>query len=360
MINDTFIVDAVVHPYDLAPGNQVASAQAQLDSVYAAHRMSVDRVHASYLLAHDEFFSDFSFEALARAEFVESPVDLAVIHALPNLGFAKGYVTAPDRAAAFRNRHPDRFKLYATVDTPVLGDAIAQLERQVGELGVDGLKLYPAFFYDGLGKGWRLDGDAFATPLLERAQRLGIEHIAIHKALWLPPAPREAFGIDDMANPLSRFPELDFQIVHAGTAFLDQTLTLLERHDNLYLTLETMFAYILVKPRLFAKILGGFIKRCGSERLLFASGNNLMHPLPLLNAFANYQFPADAMEEFGLVQLSDTDRRNILGLNALKMYGLDPHELSTRTAGDEFTRARCAAIPPPWSLLRGDRPAGPA
>ena len=357
MIGDKIVVDAVVHPYDLAPSNQVATAKEQLDAVYAAHCMASDAAHQNFVLTRDEFFSDFSYEALAQAEFVESPVDLAVIHALPGLGFARTHVTAPERAAAFRDLHPDRFKLYATVDTPVLKDAIAQLERQVKELGVDGLKLYPAFFYDGIGQGWRLDGEGFATPLLEAAIKLGIKHVAIHKALWLPPAPREAFNVDDVDTPLDRFPTLTFEIVHGGTAFLDETLVLLERHPNLYLTLETMFAYIQVKPRLFAKILGAFVKRCGSERLMFASGNNLMHPRPIAEAFADYQFPDEWAKEFDLVALTEQDRRNILGLNCLRLHGLDAAAVLRRIADDEFARARAKGIPGPWSSLRGAVPA---
>jgi predicted TIM-barrel fold metal-dependent hydrolase len=353
MIGDKIVVDAVVHPYDLAPANQITSAQGQLEAVYAAHRMASDTRHQHFVLEHDEFFSDFSFEALAQAEFVESPVDLAVIHALPGLGFAKTHVTAPQRAAAFRNRYPNRFKVYATIDTPVLKEAIAQLEHQVKDLGVDGLKLYPAFFYDGIGQGWRLDGEAFATPLLEAAIDMGIKHVAIHKALWLPPAPREAFNVDDVGMPLDRFPTLTFEIVHGGTAFLDETRALLERHSNLYLTLETMFAYIQVKPRIFAKILGSFIKDCGSERLMFASGNNLMHPRPIVEAFAGYQFPDEWADEFGLTPLTEQDRRNILGLNCLRMHGLDAVEVARRVAHDEFSQARAQGIPAPWSALRG-------
>jgi uncharacterized protein len=77
MIGDKIVVDAVVHPYDLAPPNQVASAKQQLEAVYAAHRMASDAAHREYVLQHDEFFGDFSFDAMARAEFVESPADLA-------------------------------------------------------------------------------------------------------------------------------------------------------------------------------------------------------------------------------------------------------------------------------------------
>ena len=52
--------------------------QEQLDAVYAAHRMSFDEAHRAYMLTHDVFLSGISYEALACAEFVESPVDLAI------------------------------------------------------------------------------------------------------------------------------------------------------------------------------------------------------------------------------------------------------------------------------------------
>src|SRR5262249_36033410 len=244
MIDDMLVVDAVVHPYNLSPENQVPEYKAQLDAVYAAHRMCFDDAHRAHMLTEPEFFSDLRSEALACAELVESPVDYAFIHALPCLGFVKGYLNEPGRAARFRHRHPQRFGFYATVNSPDLEVATRQLEEQVKGYGTDCLKLYPAFFYDNLAEGWRLDGDRFATPLLEAAQRMGVRHVAIHKALWLPPAPKECFEVGDMDTPMSRFPELTFEIVHAGTAFADECIALMQRHSNLYLTLETLFAYV--------------------------------------------------------------------------------------------------------------------
>lgn len=356
MIGDQVVVDAVFHPWNLSPANQNPKAVPQLEAVYGSHRLAVDEAHQACVLKPEEIFTDISFEAVADAEFVESPVDLAVIHSLPPLGFTIGNVTDPDRAAAFRDLHPGRFRLYATVGTPIDGGAIAELERQVRDLGVDGLKLYPAFFYDDTAQGWRLDGEDFATPLLEAARDLGIRHVAIHKALWLTPAPREAFGIDDMAGALDRFPDMTFEMVHGGTAFLDPTLDLMERHPNLYMTLETTFSYLLVKPRVFAKVLGGMIKRVGSDRLLFASGNNLSHPAPLLSVFADYQFPDTLIDEFGLEPLTARDRANILGENALRLHGLDRDEVIAATRDDGFAQRR-AADAVPWSGLRSSVPA---
>jgi predicted TIM-barrel fold metal-dependent hydrolase len=352
MIGDAVVVDAVVHPYNLSPGNQNPAAQPQLDTVFAAHEISMDAEHAEYSMSRDEFFTDVGFEVIARSLFAEAPVDMAVIHALPNLGFANDYVTDPRRAAEYRDRHPDRFRLFATVDTPVTQAAIDQLEWQVKELGVDGLKLYPAFFYDGSGEGWRLDGEDFATPLLEAAHDLGIRHVAVHKALWLPPAPKSAFEMDDVGGALERFSDMTFQIVHAGTAFREETIELLVENPNLYATLETTFALIVVRPDVFGKVLGAMLAAVGSDRLLFASGTNLMHPRPLLEAFADYQIPEELIAEHGFPQLTEADRRNILGENVLRMHGIDPAAVRPAVAGDSFDEAAGDGFLPPWSALR--------
>jgi len=352
VLDGAVVVDAVVHPYNLDPANQDPRAREQLEAVYAAHVLATGPDHPEHLLRRDEFFTDFPYEAIAGSLFVESPVDLAIIHALPNLGFCLRDVTAPERAAAFRDRHPDRFRLYATVDTPVTDTAIAQLERQVRELGVDGLKLYPAFFYDGTGAGWRLDGPDFATPLLEAARDLGIRNVAVHKALWLPPAPRSAFDVDDVGGALQRFPEINFFMVHAGAAFLDRTAQLLGRYPNLHATLESVFAYAVVRPAAFARILGTLMRSCGADQLLFGSGTNLTHPGPLIEAFADYEFDDATLAEYGCPQLTAADRRKILGGNALRLHGIDEATVRQRTADDDFARERVRSTAQPWGRLR--------
>ena len=44
MIDEMVIVDAEVHPWNMAPENQNPTAQAQIDAVYASHKLSPDRV----------------------------------------------------------------------------------------------------------------------------------------------------------------------------------------------------------------------------------------------------------------------------------------------------------------------------
>jgi hypothetical protein len=75
MIGDKIVVDAVVHPYDLAPPNQVASAMQQLEADYAAHRMACDPIRA---VADDEF-------SQARAQGIPAPWSAlrGIAHPLP-------------------------------------------------------------------------------------------------------------------------------------------------------------------------------------------------------------------------------------------------------------------------------------
>jgi hypothetical protein len=351
MLGDTVVVDAVVHPYNLAPGNRIPEALEQLEAVHAYHRLCTGP-NPEYVLEAHEFLIDFDHEALTHAVFAESPVDLAVIHALPNLGFTKGGVTDPYRMAELRDRYPDRYLLYATVDTPVTDTAIKQLENQVNGLGVDGLKLYPAFFYDGEGHCWRMDGEDFGTPLLEAARELGIRNVAVHKAIPVPPAPLECFRIGDIDAALERFPDINFHIVHAGVAFLPETSELMSRHRNLYANLESTFSYILTKPRIFAEALGTMLNAGGADQLLFGSGANLTHPRLLLEAFAGFEMPEDLVEERGFPTLTPEIKDKILGANALRLHGLRADDVRDGIKGDPFEVAKSAGYGPPWQLLR--------
>ena len=342
----SLVVDAVVHPYDLGPDNRPRGDDTQFRALHPFHVQSSGGPAEPWTLTEDEFFTDFDHDALTAALFAESSVDVAIIHALPNLGFTNGGVTDVGRMAALRDRYPGRYLLYATVDTPVTDAAIKQLEHQVTAYQVDGLKLYPAFFFDGEALAWRLDDEDFATPLLEAARDLGIRNVAVHKAIPVPPAPEEAFRVEDLDGALERFHDINFHAVHAGVVFLPETCQLLSRHTNFYANLESSFAYILSKPRRFAEMLGAMLAAAGPDRLLFGSGVNLVHPRPLLDAFASFEMPDD------LPALTDEIRAKILGGNVLRIHGLDTDEICRQIAGDPFEQRKANGLAPYWSGLR--------
>ena len=356
MLGTTVVVDAVVHPYDLGPANRIPEGREQLEALHPYHVLCSGPDRPEFVLRPDEFLVDFDPEAVAHALFAESPVDLALIHSLPNLGFTKGGITDPARMAELRDRYPDRFLLYGTVDTPITDVAIAELERQVRDYRIDGVKLYPCFFYDGTAKGWRLDGQDYAAPLLEAAIGLGIRNVAIHKTIPVQPAPDDCFRVEDLDGALERFSQLNIAMVHAGVAFVPETCRLLSAHPNLYANLESTFSYLLGKPRRFAETLGTLLAACGPRQLLFGSGCNLAHPRPVLEAFAAFEMPRDLVEDQGLPDLTEEDKVLILGGNALRLHGLDPDTVRRQTAGDAFEKLKADGYPEPWSLVRQATP----
>ena len=350
MINGNFVVDAVVHPYDMSPPNWLVGARRELmEAVHKFHTLFTKEPET--WLSQEEYFTDFPNYATAHALFAESQVDVAVLHALPSLGYTAGPVTRLTKMAALRDRWPHRFVLYGNVDSLDTDTAIKTLENQVREYRISGLKFYPALFYDNDVRRWRMDDPNYAIPLLEAARDLGIRNIAIHKAMpW--GAPVDWYRIHDMEDPLTRFPDMNFQMVHAGFAFVEDTVIYMRNYKNLYANLETTVAFAGTRPQYFAEVLGEMLYWGLEDQILFASGLNIVHPQPPLAAMASFEMPQDLMEGRGYPAISADTRRKILGGNAVRLHVIDADEVVAATKDDEFELARRDGLRPPWSGMR--------
>lgn len=350
MIGDNVVVDAVVHPHNLSRSNWPAGSPAKLmTSLHSFHRLLAK--DPAFWLAEQEFTTDFPAYATAHGEFAESQCDLGILHPLPCLGFTSGPVTDLHKAAAIRDRWPNRFILYGSLPTHDINQAIKDLEYQVTTLHIDGLKVYPAVFYSSEVRGWMMDDPSYALPILDAARDLGIRNIAVHKAIpW--GAPVDFYRVGDMEKPIGLYPEINFQMVHAGFAFLEETRMYLQSFPNFVANLEVTMAFIVTRPRLFAETLGEMLYWGKPEQFVFASGMNLGHPRPLLEAFEAFEMPADLVEGRGYQRLTKEIKRMILGENAARMHGIDLAAAREKIKDDEFEVAKSHELRPPWSGMR--------
>ena len=355
MINGHIVIDHVVHPFDYGQEN-IGNGYKQVLGGYKHHRLYNRRVAASnpdYLLRQEEFITDFDHDAMTHAVFAESWIDFAIIHSLPNLGFTKGVISDLHRMAALRAKYPNRYLLYGWVDTLDLNQAIKDLEMQVNEIGIDGLKCFPSLVYEGKHTGWRMDDPAFAVPFFEAARDLGIKNIAVHKALpMFGPTPLSYFKVDDLDAVIPRFPDINFYMIHAGMAFLEETTTLMHRFPNFHANLETTIGNVVERPRVFAEVLGEMIYHGSAEQIVFGSGCNLIHPQPVLEAFAKFQMPEDLMEQRGYSEVTDEMKAKILGLNVVRTHNLDADKILAGIKGDQFDQTRSNGVARPWTTLR--------
>jgi predicted TIM-barrel fold metal-dependent hydrolase len=354
MIGDIPVIDGVVHPYDLGPANRRESAIAQIEGVYRHHVM-YQPADGGYVLPHDVFVSDFDYDLLTHALFVESSVDLAVAHALPDLGFTEGPLTDVARLAPLRDENPGRFLVYGTLNPLDTYGALKALRHQVEEYRIDGLKLYPSVYYEGRRIGWSAEDREMIFPIFEALLELGLQNVAIHKAIPVGSASIRNYRVDDIEGAALEFPDLNFQIVHAGYAFLEETCILMRRFPNVYATLENTMSWAVTRPRLFLETLGELIYHGGAHRVIFGDGCNLVHPYPSLEAFMELEMPEDLVAGKGFAPLTDDVKRAILAGNIAALHHLDVDAALAAIEDDHFSveKRELTEGAVPWAGCRG-------
>ena len=194
-----------------------------------------------------------------------------------------------------------------------------------------------------------MDDYVIAFPVFELAMELGITNVAIHKALPLGPVATDALRVDDVGHAAEAFPEINFQIVHAGFSFLDECKFLILNYPNVYATLEATFLFCQFDPELFTRVMRELLLYRGPDKLIYSSTATVIHPQYLLEDFARFEMP----ENFS-IQLTDEVRHKILAGNLARLHGIDIEEQKHKLEGDEFDTQRSEnGLREPWSTVRG-------
>ena len=348
MIDDMFIVDSIVHAFDSRAANAITRYGKAV--FLSAQRFQWSFTAPAYRIEPRRYFQRMSAEVLDSALFAESPVDLAVFHTVPIWGFIEDFSPA-EVGLELRRRQPKRVRLYGGI-SPLQGQrALDDLDRQVEEWGIIGLKLYPMDVIDGEVRALSLGDRDIIYPVLERCLKLGIKVVAIHKAFPLGPVEMDPFRVGDVDYAARDFPDLSFEVVHSGMAFLEEAVLQTQRFDNVYVNLETTASLAELHPRKLANVLGAFLAAGVGKRLLWSSGLTNSHPRPVAEALAALEMPADMIDQLGYPPLTREIKADIFGLNYARLHGLDVAAIKRATAGDAVSRQRAAGLAPPWSAL---------
>jgi hypothetical protein len=102
--------------------------------------------------------------------------------------------------------------------------------------------------------------------------------------------------------------------------------------------------------------MAGLIAHAGEaalDRIVWASGCSVLHGEPPLQWFwERFQFPEEMRRREGLPEITEEIKRKILGLNYLRMHGLDAKILAKNIAGDQFAIARAKGKPGPYATTQ--------
>ena len=348
MHGETFVIDAVAHALDASEESRGRNRYAK-SVVDGNFKWQWALMPDPYRIPEDRYFTSISPEVLRSALFEESQTDVACFHTLPMKGIFKDF-SPMSVGLEIREQYPHRMLLYGAA-SPIDGSAMLEdVERQVEEWGIRGVKLYPVDLVDGRMESYSMADEQRVYPLLEKCQELGIGVIAIHKAVPLGIAPVDPFRLGDVDHAARDFPDLNFEVVHAGYAFLDESAMQVARFDNVYVNLEVTAQLLPKHPRKFARILGELMLGRGSECVLWGTGCSFTHARPLIEEFMAFEMPQDMVEGEGYPQVTAEDKANILGLNFARLHGLDVAALREQIAGDDIEqRKRDEGLREPWS-----------
>ncbi|MDI5964616.1 amidohydrolase family protein [Streptomyces sp. SL13] len=323
MIDDALVIDAVVHGYNSPPEtwkHPIAGLVA--DSLYDGyHRVFSPRKDPRWTLDRHRF-ERVDADLLGHTLFEESRTDFAVYHDIPLYGLYENGASPLWVGSELRKRYPDRVALFGGI-WPGHPDPLGEVDRLVEQEQVVGLKFYPYDIYDGRGAAVRMDDPETVYPILEHAQRRGIRNIAVHKAIAMVGCPVQPFHPRDLENTFLAFPELNFQIIHGGFAFLEDTAMQLSYYRNCSVVLEGASAYLVNSPLRFAEILSAFLRAGAADRIIWGTGCTGVHPQPFLEAFWDFQLPQSMIDGYGLPPLTTSLKKKILGGNIARLLGLD-------------------------------------
>lgn len=360
-LEETFVYDSVVHAYNFTPENYRNEQHAEpiREMIYMASAAAVGSIPEGHFITRDAFMHNWSPQEVAEQLFYESDTDMATFQPLPLYAFEDG-LCANENAAEVMEKWPDRFTTFATID-PLTDDWEESFEKQVEWFDPVGLKLYPSSWTENDHTAWRMNDQDVAYPVFEKAKELGLDFVAVHKAVPFGPAPRDPYNPEDVDQPAENFPEIDFGIVHGGLSFTEETAWQLARFPNVHACLEAVGIQAAANPDVFGDILSELVKVGGPaayDQMYWSSAAVAFHPQIQLEAIRDFEY-TDEQRKKGhggkIPQITDEDKRKILGQNYADLLGTDVDEAKSKIESDEFAETvRSEGKAEPWATANID------
>ena len=330
-----FIVDGIVHWANLLPNNRRRAREWEkgLDFGYSYHEKTCA---TRYRLTREQYIRNWEVDESMDVCLLESPTDLLVYHSTPLFYAYWDGLMSNEKGANMKGAYPDRTIWYAAIDMfdplPVVKEKIDQVMSQ----GADGLKFYPTRMDIATGKtsAWLMDDPAKAMPVFEHARAAGCRHIAIHKLLEYTGPETPALGVADMYKVAAAFPEITWDLVHAGWALLDQTVELMRKHENVTAVLEGPMFWLVYDLPKFHAMMDVFMKQVDIDRIIMSTAAVRTHPYWQIAGMIDYQAPPGATWK-----ITDAQKRKMLGENAARIYGIDIATRRKAIANDRWSRA---------------------
>jgi hypothetical protein len=326
-------------------------------------------------------------EAYLHTMFLTSDTTVAMLTDVPGTGpddsalpFADAVDTRDFVAQLTRGGAPRL--LVHNVIAPNFGDLQERLDGMTATAATGAVAAFKVYTAWGPNRrGFALDDPAIGLPVVQKAHDVGVKVVVAHKGLPLVDFDRSHNGPEDMVAVSRIFPDMQFVVFHsnwdpnhaegpynpAAPIGIDRLLAALDAHhvppnSNVWVDIASVWRNLLSRPTQAAHLLGKLLSRVGEDRALWGTDAVWYgSPQPQIMAMRAFQITAEFQQRYHYPALTDEVKRKIFGLNAARLFGIDPGATRCALASDPLTAARAEAaqlhetgvVPSAW------RPNGP-
>ncbi len=113
--------------------------------------------------------------------------------------------------------------------------------------------------------------------------------------------------------------------------------------SNVYAELGSTWFCLIRRPDEAAHVLGKLLLAVGEDNVLWGSDSIWYGPTqPAIDALRAFQIPEAMRDQYGYPELTPARKAKILGLNAARIYGIDPAAAQERSRTDDMAWIRKA------------------
>jgi predicted TIM-barrel fold metal-dependent hydrolase len=215
-----------------------------------------------------------------------------------------------------------------------------------------------------------MDDEKVAYPFWERTKKLGVKNLCVHKGLPLGAFNEKACTPLDLEKAARDWPDLNFIVYHSGfrgfgwlaqgtgpkikdpktddlqeIPWISDVLRILKRNPgikNLYFELGATFNITSsAAPETCLHMLGQMIQVAGADHILWGTDSIWNgSPQSQIVRLRKLKMPERLMEKYKYPELTDAIKDQILGLNAAKLFGVDPKAKRQAIKADRLSQLR--------------------
>jgi len=301
----------------------------------------------------------FSADQMLKDVFLDSDTSMAVLSHVPGgletnpLDFEAAGAT---RVAANALDGSERLLLHGRC-MPTLPGEIDGMDAQAAKWKLAGFKTYTQFGPQDGAAGFWLDDERYGLPFIERAKKLGVRNICVHKGLAFGQRGYEYSTSVDVGRAAKRYPEMNFLIYHSGfdtavkegpydpnaKAGVDVLIRSVRENGvkNVYAELGSTWRFVMRDPDQAAHLLGKLLVAFGEDNILWGTDSIWYgSPQDQIQAFRAFEISREFQDKYGYPALTPSIKRKIFGLNGARVYGLKADEMRKKLARDKVQKTR--------------------